>query len=1152
MASTSLDRRVNIYINDKDAGKTIKTIGAEARKLSNELNKNLTPGTKEYYAAVNRLKELNGTLAKHRKAVSGVGDSWGKIKEQVIAFGATAMAYAGFQQLVSGIDNLIGRNADLSDSYAGVMKTTGLTQSEVQELSESFKTFNTRTPKKELLELARIAGKQGVTGFKNLKDIVKETDQVIVALGKDLGASSEDVVGMLLKLTEVYGMNDNMEMGEAIRRTGSAVNELGAKSNASEGYIVDFTKRLGGVAPLANISAQDIMGLAATFDVLGQSQEVAATAMTQFLTKIGEDVPKFAKLAGMSVGDFSKLLKENGNDAMIAVLNGAKASEGGLEALATSMGDMGAEGVRSIAVLGALSQNLDLLTAQQKLSNDAFADGTSLSKEFATNNDNLAAILERISKWFSGKFINGGVMVAFEKLARLADDFVKVPVSATLEKERIELNALVSMLVQHNGNQVRRKELIDEIQSKYPDFLKNMDTELMTTEVLTEALKNYNREMLVKITRQQYEEKIAEAVKEKLNLQEQQYQAEKEANEMAIRAAKLLGIELSANLSLEEKYDLLRSKKDKVAYRNEGELQDLLGKIKNELQNPFFTDLSDYDGLIAKQEEAIQNLIKMSQGFELNNKIEPPAWMKGPVSGLTTIDPNTKLSTTTTAPNNEISAEQKKAIQDRIDATKKMVRELEELNISMIEDDFERELTLLHHKQVLAKQDVIDSKADAKTKKAMLLAIEQRFMDDANALRNKYYELQKKEGEADIKEQERLRKEALDLEYRDLVAAAQLKILFTTEGSKKRIMAEQELILLQLNWELAQKEHTEKEKQLIEAKYIKQKEEALANHRRRQAENDNKDKGDREQAFQKQVSEFSSYIDQLGGFLNGLQGVFNAANQMRQAELDNERAMHQERMALRDSEYSSEQSKLEQGYNDKIISKQQYDTYVQELDGRHKADMQREQEALDRKAKELQTKQAKRQKAFNIAGSIIDTFRAVTTALANPPGPPFSIPQAVAAGVFGAAQTAMIAATPIPKFAKGGMTDFGTFAGGGHVNKGQLGMIGERGPEWVAPNWMLNDTGYANIIGMLEEARVNKRTFAMGGSTASGAQKPVYAAPSNTNSSVSTAKMEALLDKLITRLDEPITAHTTIGHRQIEQIDEEQTKIRKLRERGRA
>lgn len=86
-----------------------------------------------------------------------------------------------------------------------------------------------------------------------------------------------------------------------------------------------------------------------------------------------------------------------------------------------------------------------------------------------------------------------------------------------------------------------------------------------------------------------------------------------------------------------------------------------------------------------------------------------------------------------------------------------------------------------------------------------------------------------------------------------------------------------------------------------------------------------------------------------------------------------------------------------------------------------------------------------------------------------------------------AAQIAIIAAQKPPEFAEGGTTDTNP---AGYVSKatlfrnsasGRPFVAGEAGREWIAPNWMVKSPRYANIIGMLESARQEKRAFAAGG-----------------------------------------------------------------------
>ncbi|MBQ9474103.1 MAG: hypothetical protein IJU81_06805 [Bacteroidales bacterium] len=52
---------------------------------------------------------------------------------------------------------------------------------------------------------------------------------------------------------------------------GSAVNSLGQASTANEGYMVEFMKRLGGIAAQAGLSADQILGYASALDQNGQA-----------------------------------------------------------------------------------------------------------------------------------------------------------------------------------------------------------------------------------------------------------------------------------------------------------------------------------------------------------------------------------------------------------------------------------------------------------------------------------------------------------------------------------------------------------------------------------------------------------------------------------------------------------------------------------------------------------------------------------------------------------------------------------------------------------------------------------------------------------------------------------------------------------------
>lgn len=94
-----------------------------------------------------------------------------------------------------------------------------------------------------------------------------------------------------------------------------------------------------------------------------------------------------------------------------------------------------------------------------------------------------------------------------------------------------------------------------------------------------------------------------------------------------------------------------------------------------------------------------------------------------------------------------------------------------------------------------------------------------------------------------------------------------------------------------------------------------------------------------------------------------------------------------------------------------------------------RAKIEQEQRAADRR-------RAIFEKALAATQIGVQTAVAVARALANPPGPPFSIPQAVVAGSLGAIQLAAVLSQPIPAFEKGTKSAPGGYA-----------IINEKGPE---------------------------------------------------------------------------------------------------------
>lgn len=315
--------------------------------------------------------------------------------------GNMAIGARAITDIISGLWNKTEQAREswlqYDEALVDAMKTTGLSRDEIEDLSAGLKKFDTRTAQNELLSLARVGGKLGLSAKEDLLEFVSAADKINVALKEDLGGDAEAAIGQIGKLVDIFQLKGQMGLERAMLSVGSAINELGAASTANEGYIVNFTNRLAGIAPNASISIDKILGLASTLDANAQAAETAATAIGQTITAMFKKTETFAQIAKMPFEEFRNLLETDVNAALIKVLEGMKGDQG-LFDIVDAMGEMHLNGQRATTVLGALANNVEMLKEQQSLANEAFMEGTSLTNEFNTKNESATAIQEKLKK----------------------------------------------------------------------------------------------------------------------------------------------------------------------------------------------------------------------------------------------------------------------------------------------------------------------------------------------------------------------------------------------------------------------------------------------------------------------------------------------------------------------------------------------------------------------------------------------------------------------------------------------------------------------------------------------------------------------------------------------------------------------------------
>jgi TP901 family phage tail tape measure protein len=575
-----------------------KEVRSEYMALLNQYNRAI-PGSehRERLAAQLRVvrARLNELEVGTRRCQSGFSRLVEGFNKYFTMFATGAAAITGlsmkFRQVAQDV-------AKMDDTYSDVMKTTGMTRDEVLELNEALKRMDTRTSREALNLLARDAGKLGISGKKDILDFVEAGNQIRVALGEDLG---DDAIKNIGKMVDVFSLStkelDGMDLKGKMLAIGSAINELGQSSTASEPYMVNFAQRMGGVASQAGSAIQNMLGSASALDQSGQAVEMSATALSKFIMKLYEEPAQFAKLAGLEVTSFSKLLREDANAAVKQVLT-SLSERGGFAQLVPVFQQLGLDGARAVGVLSSLATNIGKVTEAQEIANRAFSQGTSITNEYSIKNNNLQARLEKAKKEFTevslalgerlspvllkstngitylirvlvqlpdifkkyagalvtatagivaytiatrGASIATGLLnsalvkaakafltnpwtIAIAGLALLAQKLYSVATASTAAedayksfseesaKEQASAQLLFGALKDVNTTQERRKEIIDEINQRYGNYLTNLLTEKTTTDELSVAQEQVNLALEKSIALKTRDSKISEVV----------------------------------------------------------------------------------------------------------------------------------------------------------------------------------------------------------------------------------------------------------------------------------------------------------------------------------------------------------------------------------------------------------------------------------------------------------------------------------------------------------------------------------------------------------------------------------------------------------------------------------------------------------------
>lgn len=970
---------------------------------------------------------------------------WDNIKSSIVGTFAGNFALLGLQSLLGVIVGAVDKMKRLSDTQADVRKTTALTNTELKNLETNLSKIDTRSLRTDLLNLAADAGKLGIKGVKNLSEFVEGADQLKVALGEDLG---ENAIKDIAKLNELFKQNEIFGYKEAMLKTGSAINQVGQESTASEGYLVGYTKRLAGISKQADIALQSTIGYAAALDILGQNEELSATAMSQFVLDVFKNPSEYAKIAGKDVLEFSRILKSDANEALLLVLEGFNKNSNGLAALASKFDKLGIEGTRAIGVLATLSQNTKLVRDQQVIANKAFEKGTSLTEEFNQRNNNLAGNLVKVEKALMSTWVNSPIFKGLQTFVEWIGKLVEIPLSRKLEEERMELQRIHIRLLDVNTDNQTRVELIEELRSKYPGYLGHLNSENVTNKELSTSIKAVNDMLINKIILQKEDEKISAHNEEVANRRMDVIKHEELISNQMIKLAEKYNITLRDGLTIAQQADYIAreaAKKNKTGLQGRMfnpvvELQHQLAiyqdqvsllnssekagnamlEAKNKLIEKLGININDAANatgnlnvqLLPREQEADNILGFKSEDIKLKVSLysEALATVKSGSSEFIRITQklnaaNELLKTTVDPTNDEL-----KKAQSFYDKVKKLA---EDTQIELLGEG-EREVAEVNLKYDRLLQEGKEFYSEGSKAFALLEQARQnelskvretawkKYLEDWDKNWKSAFDKSQKDSEEfwkNFEEEEKASEQRSKLRYKliwDNLLAEKEALVESTKGTAENYDAQRELLNAKLKFDLYQVQLTEDELASIKDRGLDAEQVLAGKKQLIYAKYYNSIKELEKVWFDEQVQNFDKFISKAESYYNQFVSIASASNQV----------------ALNESEdrYNREIEALNKKKEIGILNEDEYSSAVERI----------EKERVARE-KPIKIEQFERNKEAAKIQAIINAAQAATKSLAEF-GFPLGIIPAALAGLAAKEQIRVIDSQKVPQFYAGGYT----------------------------------------------------------------------------------------------------------------------------------
>lgn len=479
---------------------------SKAQRENTVAGRAMVAQSKELYAEMNRLQKQTG---KNQLNVGNYGAAAKQAAGQLLGFASgVGAAILVIRKISQTVKESIQTWTDFEKQTSKVQAISGAAGDEMNMLIAQAQRLGEST-EKTASQVAQLQLELAKLGF-NPKQISDATGSILdlsTAIDADLGQSAT-VVGQTLRAF-------NLEASETQRVT----DVMASSFSKSSLDINKFQSAMSTVAPVAKtfgFSLEETVALLAQLTDAGFDASSSGTALRNILLNLADGNGKLAKALGGSVSNADELL--TGLD---------KLRESGVDLNTT----LELTDKRSVAAFNRFLDATDKTRKLTKELNNAAGEGSRMA---AIMRDNLAGDIDKAKSATQGLYINlgkrlnpslrAGVQAVTSFVDRLSK-YVALQPSDEMRREQAELNLLVRAATSANNTQESRNRLITELQTKYPDFLSNLDKEKVTNEELRDRLAEVNAE---------YKKKIEQLVRQELIVRNQEKIKELQIDELEL------------------------------------------------------------------------------------------------------------------------------------------------------------------------------------------------------------------------------------------------------------------------------------------------------------------------------------------------------------------------------------------------------------------------------------------------------------------------------------------------------------------------------------------------------------------------------------------------------------------------------------------